>query len=161
MVLEKEGGAEIEGGGARPPGPPPVTPGPAAPAPAGGLFGLGDLLTLLKQIFAYIRGGVYEYIKPGTNVIQQQFTVTDTVNFTQVATIPPNALEWELFNATLTGTPTGFLDWAYVPQPGNIGNGNFNELASGQTVSRKLVGVPLYVRPQNSGQVCILEVTLP
>ena len=128
----------------------PLAPGPAI-APAA--VDLTPLLNLLKS-------GIAVLIKAGTRVTIQQYTLSQA-GFQQIAAIPADALEWELFNATLTGVPTGFLDWAYVVNPGSIGTGQFNELASGQSVSRKIAGVTIYVRPQNVGQVCILEVTRP
>ena len=133
-----------------PPAPAPPAPGPAI-APAA--LDITPLLNLLKS-------GIAVLIKAGTRVTIQQYTLSQA-GFQQIATIPADALEWELFNATLTGVPTGFLDWAYVVNPGSIGTGQFNELASGQSVSRKIAGETIYVHPQNVGQVSNLEETRP
>ncbi len=136
---------------------PVVPPPPAPPAPVTAIAPSAVDLTPLLNL---LRSGIAVLIKAGTTVTIQQYTLGQA-GFQQIAAIPADALEWELFNATLTGVPAGFLDWAYVVNPGNIGTGQFNELASGQSVSRKIAGVTIYARPQNVGQVCILEVARP
>lgn len=165
MVLEGECPPEEE----EPPAAPPGAPAPApivrvvrvpVPAPPAAFPALDALLDLLRAIRDAIRGTVYVYTRPAKRVEVKHLLLTDTVNFTNLATIPEDALQWELWNSTL-GTATGTLQWAYVVNPGVAGTGQFNQIASDQRVSRALAGETIYVRPQTANQVVVLEVLRP
>lgn len=158
MVREGECPPEEFGGGAPPPkGAAPVAP-PAIPvAPAFPSF--GGLIDVIRDIFAFLRGGPPVYIKAGTRPEIKQYTLTEA-KVQKVTTIPADALEWELWNSNL-GAATGTLDWGYVADFGATGTGTFNRLALDDRVSRKVAGVELYVRPANANQVAVLEVLRP
>lgn len=120
-------------------------------------FDLSPLMNFLQSLFNLIRSALYAFIRPASQARIQQFLITDTTKFTLIAILPSDALQWELTNSNMTGLPVGNLQYAYVPSPGLLGNGQFNNLASGDRITRALAGVSIYVKPDLTNQVCVLE----
>lgn len=157
MVEEGECPPEEFGGGA--PGAPAVRVVPR-PAVAPAFPSLSGLIDLISGIFAFIRSGAPVYVKAATRSEIQQYLAVDTTKYTQLTTIPSDALSWEMWNSDL-GSATGTLEWAYVTEPGTVPSGKFNRLALNDRVSRALAGVGIYVKPANANQVVVIEVLRP
>lgn len=134
-----------------------IPPGPVGPAGVGfPVLSIQELIAELRSLNARIDTVISVYTKAGSRVEIRQYQLGDIAKYTRIINLASDVLSWELWNSDLG--ILGDLQWAYVSNPGDAPNGQFNKITSGTRIVRAVAGVDLYVKPQLANQIVVLEV---